>query len=151
MYVQCRHGAPRNVFSDRETSSLQPEANSSVSSTRSRSINEEDNVPLIDMQSLNQHLLKGNTEGLLLSAFGVAQGWGILLRHCIFCFLGGCVCSFVHLGILVWMNEDTVLSSILMPVAFIGFIPPLMVYLFWMGPPDCVECKRERCVFKLLD
>lgn len=144
--MSCRHGYPRKVFLHTDAPLGQSGRGVKPSSHSIHSINTNDDTGgfVSDMHSLNQHLLRGNTEGFLLSAFGIAQGWNILLLHCLSCFLGGCICSFVHLCIFIWSIEDTLVSSILMPVAFVGFVPPLVVYFRWMNPPRCQECKKER-------
>jgi ABC-type proline/glycine betaine transport system permease subunit len=94
---------------------------------------------------LNGRLLDGHGETYILRAFGIARGWGLLLRHCILCFLSGCVCAFIHIGINLWLSETNLVAGIVMPVLAFGVVPPLVIFLFMMDTPACHECFEERC------
>lgn len=147
IYMTCPHGFPRKVFHSKDTPSTTPADNQSsyfIPPMVSQTEDEENSEQKTGIHDLNRHLLRGNTEGFLLDAFGVAQGWGFLVKHCIFCFIGGCICAFTHICISVWLNSGTAVSSVLMAVSFIGFVPPLVIYFFRMGPPQCERCKMER-------
>ncbi|KAG5731729.1 hypothetical protein E4T56_gene741 [Termitomyces sp. T112] len=116
IYVSCPHSYPRNVFHRR--------------------------AEYID--ELNDHLIDGQGETYLLRAFGIARGWSFMLRHCIACFLGGCLCSFVHIGLGLWLEEGTVVAAILMPAVAFSFVPPFVAFTFYMNSPACHECRKER-------
>lgn len=156
LYMSCSHGYPRRIFlHHNKKDSEKPEDKTSSPASGAADIphfprlqHRRPNVPdtLKDMKSLNQFLLRGDTEGKILHAFGVARGWRFLLQHCIFCFLAGCVCAFVHVGILVWVSESTTVASVMMPMALIGFIPPLIVFFFAMDSPSCKHCHEEKYV-----
>lgn len=166
IYMSCSHGYPRKVFlhhknSEKEESEVTEEKQSGSPSgltsgmphfPRLQHRRPNVNNTMDDMKSLNQFLLQGDTEVKILQAFGVARGWHYLLQHCIFCFLAGCVCAFVHVGILVWDSESMTVASVMMPVALVGFIPPLIVLFFAMDSPRCRYCYEERlvCIVSLL-
>jgi len=154
MYMTCRHGFPRKVFmhlnkkddpaptvneKDTSISAFKQKLRTRTSTTLTPNTEE-------DIRALNHFLLKGDTEGSLLYAFGVARGWGWMLRHCIFCFLAGCICAFVHVGISLWLNQSRLVAAILMPIVFLGFFPPMLIFLFGMDSPGCDHCAAERKV-----
>ncbi|KAF5375942.1 hypothetical protein D9615_008219 [Tricholomella constricta] len=118
VYVSCSHGYPRKVFHNHQT----------------------------HLAELNKRLLDGHGETYILRAFGIARGWSFMLRHCIACFMGGCVCTFTHISINLWLSESTVVAAILMPAVFFSFMPPCVAFLFYMGSPSCRECSEERRV-----
>lgn len=152
IYMTCSHKFPRKVFFHQQqkknetppapappaSTPLRPKFYSTITATPITPPDTDDH-----MSSLNRHLLRGDTEGSLLNEFGIANGWGMMLRHCIFCFLAGCVCAFVHVGIALWTREQRLVAAILMPVVFVGFVPPIYVFAFDMGTPGCKECKEE--------
>jgi len=115
IYTTCNHGYPRQVFHKHTT----------------------------HVAELNQ-LLHNHGETYVLRAFGIARGWGYMLRHCIFCFLAGCVCAFIHIGITLWLSESHLVAAIVMPVLSFGVIPPLAIFLFYMDSPSCDECREEK-------
>jgi len=161
LYVTCSHGYPRQVFihssedaNENEQKEASPPAQSDLASPFMKYASIAPKVPssipiankretVNAIQSLNRFLLKGDAEGNVLYAFGIARGWGIMLRHCILCFLAGLTCSFVHVGIALWLSESTVVAAILMPVVFIGFVPPLLMFLFGMDSPKCDQCAKK--------
>lgn len=144
LYMACAHGYPRKVFEytqlrNNPSESIPEEHAYSYLNTRSV---EADLTAAI--RSFNQTLFRGNTEETILDAFGIASGWGLMLRHCILCFLGGCIGTFVHVAILLWMNESTTVAAVLMPVVFVGFVPPVFVYMFGMESKRCPQCAHEK-------
>ncbi|CAL1708924.1 unnamed protein product [Somion occarium] len=114
LYMTCRHGYPRKVFLHTKNNSvIEVEPKTDTTTPSASNLQFPRSLPpqvvpdtLADMQSLNRFLLRGDTEGNILYAFGVARGWGFLLRHCIFCFIGGCVCTFVHVCIALWSLDS---------------------------------------------
>lgn len=116
VYISCSHGYPRQVFHNHTA----------------------------HIAELNDRLLKGHGETYILRSFGIARGWGLLLRHCILCFISGCVCAFVHLGINLWLSETTLVAAIVMPALLFGVVPPLVIFCFYMDSPSCHECLEER-------
>ncbi|KAG6885177.1 hypothetical protein C0993_005261 [Termitomyces sp. T159_Od127] len=93
---------------------------------------------------LNQRLLDGHGETYILRAFGIARGWSFMLRHCIACFLGGCLSSFVHITLNLWLTQSTVLAAILMPAAAFSFVPPFVAFMFFMNSPECHACSADK-------
>ncbi|KAG6819500.1 hypothetical protein H0H93_011237 [Arthromyces matolae] len=87
IYVSCPHSYPRKVFHGHAS----------------------------HISELNNRLLEGQGETYILRAFGIARGWSFMLRHCISCFLGGCLCTFVHISLNLWLSESRLVASILMP------------------------------------
>ncbi|RDB21880.1 hypothetical protein Hypma_010997 [Hypsizygus marmoreus] len=118
IYMSCSHSYPRKIFHN-----------------HSHHINE-----------LNNRMLEGHGETYILRAFGIARGWSFLLRHCVFCFMAGCICVFLHLSIGLWLSESTLVAAIIMPSAVFGFVPPFIAFLFYMNSPPCRECAEERYV-----
>jgi len=161
LYMSCSHGYPRKIFEYNSLRRDAPPAGAYTSADTSDyeylrdngggggggGNNESDLSAAI--RSFNQDLFRGNTEETILDAFGMAAGWGLMLRHCILCFLGGCVATFVHVTVLLWMNESTVVAAILMPVVFLGFVPPVVVYLFGMDSKKCPQCEADRSSTRL--
>jgi hypothetical protein len=124
IYMKCDHGYPRKVFDN-------------------------DSTHIVE---LNHHL-REHGEPYALRAFGIAKGWNIMLRHSVFGFLGGCICTFCHIGINVWLSESTVVAAIVMPGIIVGFVPPVVVFLFYMDSRRCDECaeeKNERYIYLFL-
>ncbi|KAH8101834.1 hypothetical protein BXZ70DRAFT_1007074 [Cristinia sonorae] len=153
LYMTCSHGYPRKVFQYNDSLKQSQTVDSTPSASKGNfghnyeylnPSSSEQNTLQAAIRSFNQTLFRGNTEETILDAFGVASGWGLMLRHCIFCFLGGSIATFVHVTILLWMNESTVVAATLMPVVFVGFVPPVMVYAFRMESKVCPQCKLER-------
>ncbi|THH28453.1 hypothetical protein EUX98_g5744 [Antrodiella citrinella] len=149
--MSCSHGYPRKVFEYERLQRDAPASTATIDAGASdyeylRDSNGGSREANLDsaILSFNQDLLKGNTEETILDAFGMAAGWGLMLRHCILCFLVGTVSTFVHVTILLWSNESTVVAAILMPVVFLGFVPPVMVYLRGMDSKKCSQCEAER-------
>jgi len=158
LYVSCSHGYPRKVFDhasespdDTTPDAASPQNDSPSPFSKYAAIapqfapypaNSGAASRMNAIQSLNRFLLKGDTEGNVLYAFGVARGWGLLLRHCIFCFLGGIISAFVHVGVALWLSEATVVAAIMMPVVFVGFVPPVLVFIFGMDTTRCEHCAK---------
>jgi hypothetical protein len=117
VYMTCSHGYPRKIFNSHGP----------------------------HVAELNRRLLQGDGETYILRAFGIAKGWGIMLRHCILCFLAGCVCCFLHVGINLWLSESKLVAAIIMPSAVFGSVPPLLMFSFYMDSPACDDCIEERC------
>jgi len=157
MYIMCPHGFPRKMFhshnNNDEKQTLPFHSRSSTGDYASTSASSfginlasawnpsnRDTTREDVGQSLDQIFTRGDSEGNLLYAFGIAKGWGFLLRHCMFCFLGGCLCTFVHIGIGVWIMESTAVAAILMPFVLLGFIPPLVIFGFRRGTVRCRKC-----------
>lgn len=92
VYISCSHSYPRKLVHD-------PHGSHNT--------------------DLNRLLLDRDGESQLLRAFGIARGWGILLRHCIFCFLGGWVCAFLHIVINLWLSQSHLVAALIMPSAFL--------------------------------
>ncbi|GLB42671.1 hypothetical protein LshimejAT787_1201200 [Lyophyllum shimeji] len=116
IYVSCAHSYPRRIFHSHGSRKAE----------------------------LNQRLLEGNGETYLLRAFGIARGWGFMLRHCISCFMGGVMCTFVHISINLWLVEDTVVAGVVMPVVFFSMVPPAVAFVFLMNSPACPDCKEDK-------
>jgi len=119
VYITCSHSYPRRIFHDGHGSHV---------------------------ADLNKLLLGRDGETHLLRAFGIARGWGILLRHCVACFLGGWVCAFLHISINLWLSQSNLVAALIMPSAVFAIIPPLAIFGFYMDSPSCEECDEERCV-----
>ncbi|KAI0071528.1 hypothetical protein K474DRAFT_1687031 [Panus rudis PR-1116 ss-1] len=143
LYMTCKHSYPHKVYKQPE---LEEEKSTTPDLFPRPQFQPKPVAPdtHADMKALNRFLLTGNTEGNILYAFGVARGWGVMLRHCILCFVAGCVCTFVHVGIALWVNESTLVAAIMMPVAFVSFVPPLAVFVGGMETHSCAECEAER-------
>jgi hypothetical protein len=121
IYMTCNHGYPRKLF-DKDDAHI---------------------------GELNNRMLQGHGESYALRAFGIARGWNFMLRHCIFCFMGGCLCIFMHIGMNVWLSQSTLVAAIVMPSIVLGFVPPFVTFLFYMDSSRCRECAErhnERCV-----
>ncbi|KAG6811422.1 hypothetical protein H0H92_007530 [Tricholoma furcatifolium] len=116
IYVSCPHSYPRKVF----------HGNAS------------------HVSELNKRLLEGQGETYILRAFGIARGWSFMLRHCIACFLGGCLCTFVHVALSLWVTQSTLVAALLMPAVFFSFVPPFVAFMFFMNSPTCHDCREER-------
>lgn len=147
MYMSCEHRFPRIVFSYYRTGSNSsspsnppPSFPDSIRSTNTSSNPE--NIPT--MQTLNRLLLKGGVERRLLHEFGITRGWAFLLCHCLVCFFGGLICSFVHICVDAWVNQSQVLATILMPISFLAFVPPFIVYIVAWDAPECKLCRKHR-------
>jgi len=121
VYMTCSHGYPRKIFNSHGP----------------------------HVTELNRRLLQGDGETYILRAFGIAKGWGIMLRHCILCFLAGCVCCFLHVGINLWLSESKLVAAIIMPSAVFGSVPPLLMFSFYMDSPACDDCIEERSQFEV--
>lgn len=147
LYMSCSHGYPRKVFQHNERTKNPPTPQETHGYAYLNPSNHETDFGAA-LRGFNRDLFKGNTEEMILDAFGVASGWGLMLRHCIFCFLGGSIGTFVHVTILLWMNEATVTAAVLMPVVFVGFVPPVIVFMFGMDSKQCPQCKVARYVYK---
>jgi hypothetical protein len=113
--MKCDHGYPRKVFDN-------------------------DSTHIVE---LNHHV-REHGETYALRAFGIARGWNVMLRHCVFGFLGGGICTFCHIGINVWLSESTVVAAIVMPGIIVGFVPPVVVFLFYMDSRQCNDCAEEQ-------
>ncbi|KAG5635017.1 hypothetical protein H0H81_012698 [Sphagnurus paluster] len=116
IYLSCAHGYPRQVFHEHPA----------------------------HIKELNRRLLEGEGETYVLRAFGIARGWGLMLRHCIVCFMGGCLCSFVHISLSLWVTQSTLVAGVIMPMVLFSFLPPCVAFLFYMGSPTCDECQEDR-------
>jgi hypothetical protein len=118
VYMTCSHGYPRKIFDSHGP----------------------------HVAELNRRLLQGGGEMYILRAFGIARGWGFMLRHCIFCFLAGCVCVFLQVGINLWLSQSKIVAAIVMPSAALSALPPLVLFCFYMDSPTCDECIEERYI-----
>ncbi|KAG6844431.1 hypothetical protein H0H87_007033 [Tephrocybe sp. NHM501043] len=116
IYVSCSHSYPRKIFHGHAS----------------------------HVSELNRRLMEGHGETYILRAFGIARGWSFMLRHCIACFIGGCLCAFVHISLYVWIMESRLVAAILMPAVFFSFVPPFVAFMFYMNSPSCRDCKEER-------
>ncbi|KAG6875623.1 hypothetical protein C0992_003080 [Termitomyces sp. T32_za158] len=67
-----------------------------------------------------------------------------MLRHCIACFLGGCLSTFVHISLNLWLAESTLVAAILMPAVAFSFVPPFIAFMFFMNSPACHQCRAEK-------
>lgn len=114
IYSSCGHGYPRKVFTNQQEY----------------------------VSGLNRRLREGDGESYLLRGFGIAQGWDMLLRHCVLCFMGGWICSFVHIGLYIWLTLDNLVAALIMPSAALAALPPLIIFMFCMDTPACRECNR---------
>ena len=112
IYMTCDHGYPRKVFNKDEA----------------------------HVAELDNRMLQGDGETYALGAFGIAKGWNLMLYHCIFCFIGGCLCIFLHIGMNVWLSQSTLVAAIVMPGIVLGFVPPFLTFLFLMDGSRCHEC-----------
>jgi hypothetical protein len=112
IYMMCDHGYPRKLF-------------------------EKDDAHILE---LNDRMLNGHGETYALDAFGIARGWSFMLRHCIFCFLGGCICIFLHIAITVWLTQSTLVAALVMPGIVLGLGPPVVTFLFYMDSSRCQNC-----------
>ena len=116
VYISCSHSYPRKLFHD-------PHGSHNT--------------------DLNRLLLDRDGESQLLRAFGIARGWGILLRHCVVCFLGGWVCAFLHIVINLWLSQSHLVAALIMPSAVFAIIPPLVVFSLHMDSSSCEECDED--------
>lgn len=115
IYMTCNHGYPRKLFDKNDA----------------------------HVAELNNQMLQGHGETYALRAFGIARGWNYILSHCIFCFMGGCICIFVHIGIDVWMSESALVAAIVMPSLVVGIVPPFVAFMFYMDSSPCRECAER--------
>ncbi|KAK7683495.1 hypothetical protein QCA50_013329 [Cerrena zonata] len=148
LWMSCSHGYPRKVFlyeNEKKRRISEGITNTPAPGVPSSSTSQDPTKPEDSPIRLsNKSLLQGDPDDEILHAFGVARGWRLLLQHCVFCFLTGCICAFVHVGILVWINESTTVASVAMPIAVIGFIPPSIIFFFGMDSLSCKECHPDK-------
>jgi len=116
IYVSCAHSYPRKVFQGHSS----------------------------HVSELNKRLVQGYGETYVLRAFGIARGWSFMLRHCIACFMGGVMCTFMHISINVWLSESTVVAAVVMPAVVFSVVPPVVAFVFYMNSPACRDCKEEK-------
>ncbi|TCD68375.1 hypothetical protein EIP91_010884 [Steccherinum ochraceum] len=147
LYLACKHGYPRKFHNYARLPTEPPEpkpedinANPYAYLDTSRY----DDDPEAAVRIFNRELVNGRAEDKILDAFGVARSWGFMRWHSVFCFLSGCVCTFAHVTLLLWMNEATVTAAILMPVVAVGFFPQILIYIFAMDPQGCRYCEEEK-------
>jgi hypothetical protein len=77
-----------------------------------------------------ESLLVEDTDTILLRRFGLGRTWEFTKGHMIICFILGCLCSFVTVGLWAWSLEVIRVSvAVLIPLALIA-LPPFLVFLY---------------------
>ncbi|KAI0790419.1 hypothetical protein C8Q75DRAFT_115487 [Abortiporus biennis] len=108
--------------------------------------NKDDTTSVIDrVEQFNNELAKGDTEGKLLRAFGVAKGWHFMIMHCVFCFFLGTISTFIHVAISLWSQQSRVVAGVSMGVMVLAAGPAIMFFVLSMdGNEDCEECNPRK-------
>jgi len=125
LYVSCSHGYPRKMF----------ELDGRI---------QDELLGASDGARLHDILLKRDGEAQFLRAFGIARGWDVILRHCIFAFLAGCICTFLQIALTLWVVESTLIAALIMPIVALAVFPPLYVFFCLMNSHACTECAIEK-------
>ena len=101
------------------------------SEARKRAIQDPGSLPAKAMYEDDQAvtLSSGNGDMILLRKFGLGRTWEFMRVYMIICFLLGCFCSFITIGLCVWSVEalrvaiavSVILGLIVLPL-FVGFL-----------------------------
>jgi hypothetical protein len=76
----------------------------------------------------------GNGDTTLLRKFGLGRKWEFVRGHMMACFILGCLCSFITIGLWAWSLEaPKVAIAVLVQLALIAFPPFLVFILLFIG------------------
>jgi len=76
----------------------------------------------------------GNGDPTLLRAFGLGRTWEFMRSHMIICFVVGCFCSFITIGLCFWSVEARgVAIAVSVPFGLIVLPPFLGFLLLFLG------------------
>jgi hypothetical protein len=71
----------------------------------------------------------GSGDTILLRKFGLGRKWEFVRGHMMICFIMGCLCSFITIGLWAWSLEaPRVAIAVSAPLALI-VLPPFLVFL----------------------
>ena len=71
----------------------------------------------------------GNGDTTLLRTFGLGRTWEFMKGHMIVCFVMGCFCSFITIGLCVWSVEALRVAIAVLVLLGLVVLPPFLGFL----------------------
>ena len=81
-------------------------------------------------EDLAETLSGGNGDTTLLRKFGLGRTWECMKGHMMICFVMGCFCSFITIGLWAWSLEALRVAIAVLVLLVIIVLPPFLVFLF---------------------